>query len=74
MLLKGEALIQSFTFGFSIHGQRNDWKVSVTQPGGIVSECETQEATPYALFNEMLADAYEAASHQRIAAPVGARR
>ena len=74
MLLKGEALIQSFTFGFSIHGQRGDWKVMITAPGGVVDERETKEAVPYLLFNEMLADACETASHNRIPAHAGAGR
>ena len=65
MLLKGEALIQSFTFDFAIHGQRNEWTISITAPGHVVSEAETQDATPYLLFNDMLADAYEAAVRRR---------
>jgi hypothetical protein len=74
MLLKGEALIGTFTFTFAAHGKRGEWHVTVTAPGGMTSECETQEATPYALLNEMLADACDSASHQRIPAPVGAQR
>lgn len=69
MLLKGTALVGSYTLEFTIHGERNNWKVSVG-----ASECETQEATWYPLFNEMLADACEAASHSRIPAPVGVAR
>jgi hypothetical protein len=74
MLLKGEALIQSYTFAFSIYGQRNDWKITVTAPGNIVTERETGEATWFPLFSEMLADAHAAASHNKIPAAVGARR
>lgn len=73
MVLRGEALINSFTFSFVAHGKNGEWHVSVSAPGGTTSECETQEATPYALLNEMLADACEVTSHQRIASPKGAR-
>ena len=62
MVVRGEALIGSFTIAFTIHGQRNDWQVTVTAPGGSVSEYETQEATWFPLFNEMLAAASENAS------------
>ena len=74
MVIRGEALIQSFTFSFAVHGQRNDWRVTVTAPGGVASEHETQEATWFPLFNEMLAAASETASHNRIPAHAGARR
>lgn len=71
MLLRGEALIQSFTIGFSVSGERGNWRVTTNAPGGVVSECETQEATWFLLFNDMLADAYETASHNKIPAPAG---
>ena len=74
MVIRGEALIQSFTFAFTIHGQRNDWHLTVTAPGGAASECETQDATWFPLLNEMLAAACETASHNRIPAHAGARR
>jgi hypothetical protein len=73
MLLQGTALVGSFTFIFSVSGKRNDWKVSVTSPSGITDERETNELTPYSLFNTMLASASDRASHQRIPAP-GAQR
>ena len=74
MVLQGTALIQSYTFSFAAHGKRGEWHVAVTAPGGITSECETREATPYGLLDQMLLDALGTASHTRIAAPVGARR
>jgi hypothetical protein len=74
MLLQGTALIGSFTFAFAIHGNRNDWKVTVTSPNGVVDERETDEAAPYSLFSEMLVNASDSATHQRIAAPIGAQR
>jgi hypothetical protein len=65
VLLKGEALIDSFTLGFAISGKRNDWKVSVTGPGDIAEEAETRAATPYELFDEMLLSVYAAAVRYR---------
>ena len=65
MLLKGEALIESYTLGFAVHGKRNEWTVTITLPGGIVDERETDEASPYILLNEMLTDGYQAACRQR---------
>ena len=62
MVIRGEALIQNFTFGFTIHGQRNDWHVTVTAPGDAVDERETRDATWFPLLNEMLAAASENAS------------
>lgn len=73
MVIKGEALIGSFTLGFAIHGQRNDWHVSVTAPGCEATECETQESSWYSLFNEMLADGYEAAMRKRYPLRAGAK-
>jgi hypothetical protein len=74
MLIKGTAPIGSYTLEFSIHGQRNDWKITVTAPGNIVTECETGEATWFPLFSEMLADAHAAAGHNRIPASAGVGR
>jgi hypothetical protein len=65
MLLKGEALIQTFTFGFAISGQRGDWQVSITSPGGVKTEDATVERTWFPLFNEMLRAAYEDAQRRR---------
>jgi hypothetical protein len=59
MLLRGEALISTFTLGFSVSGERGDWKVSVTGPSGIASENETQEDGPYDLLDEMLTSTFE---------------
>ena len=68
MLIKGEALIDIFSFQFSIHGQRGDWRLSITAPGfpgSITTEDETSEPTWHSLFNAMLSDAYEAACRRR---------
>jgi hypothetical protein len=65
MLLKGEALIQSYTFSYSISGERGDWTVVITSPGGIKTEDTTVERTWYPLFSEMLGDAYHAAQKKR---------
>ena len=58
MLLKGEALISTFTIAYSAHGGAGAWTVSVTAPGNIKSECETEEATPYPLLDQMLNTAF----------------
>jgi hypothetical protein len=65
MLLKGEALIDSFTLGFAISGKRNEWKVTVSGPGNIAVEAETRAAEPYQLFDEMLLSVYAAAVRYR---------
>jgi len=65
MLIKGEALIQTFTFGFSISGHRNEWRIAITSPGNITTEDETVEATWYPLFSEMLRAAFESANRRR---------
>ena len=53
MLIKGEALIHSFTLPFSIHGQPGNWKVTVSGPQ-LRLESETREDTAYSLLDEML--------------------
>jgi len=65
MLLKGEALVRSYTFGFSISGERGNWEVSITSPGNITNTDETTERTWYPLFAEMLRAAFEAAQRKR---------
>jgi len=60
MLLKGEALINTFTIGFAVHGERGEWKASISAPGQIVLERETREASPYRLLEELLAAAFDA--------------
>jgi hypothetical protein len=60
MLISGTALIHSFTIEFSAHGERGQWALTVKAPGHIASECETEEQTPFALLDEMLASAYAA--------------
>jgi hypothetical protein len=70
MLLKGEALIGTFTIGFTVSGKPREWTVAVKAPANDPSECETNESTPFSLLDEMLAAAVEQC--RRI--PAGARR
>ena len=61
MLIKGDCLVGTFTVNFAIHGEKNDWTVSVSALGNIGSEsigseCKTQEVSPWGLFDDMLAD------------------
>lgn len=68
MLIKGEVLIDIFTIGFSVHGQRGEWTLTVTAPGfpgSITTEDATTEQTWHLLFNEMISDAYSAACRKR---------
>ena len=65
MLLKGEALVQTYTFGFAISGERGDWTITITSPGGVTKEDATTERTWFPLFNEMLSDAYHTAQRKR---------
>ena len=65
MLIKGEALVGTVTVAFTISGQKNDWEVVVTAPGGVVTTDETVEAGPYVLFAEMLRDAVDNANRRR---------
>lgn len=65
MLLKGEALVGTITLGFSVHGERGSWKVSISAPGGTASEDETTEASWFPLFSEMLSMAYEDVCRRR---------
>ena len=61
MVIRGEVLIDIFTFGFSVHGTRGEWALTVTAPGfpgSITTEDATTEATWHSLFNEMIGDAY----------------
>jgi len=65
MVLRGEAQIQSYTFGFTVAGQRGDWTVVITSAGGIKTEDTTVEKTWFLLFSEMLSEAYHAAQKKR---------
>ena len=69
MVIRGECQIDVFTFGFTIHGKRNEWTLTVTAPGfpfgTTTSEDTTTEANWYPLFNEMVAAAYENACRRR---------
>jgi hypothetical protein len=60
MLLKGEALISTVTLNSAIHGEKNNWTVEIKGPGNLATECKTQEAAPYELFDEMLNDMFAA--------------
>ena len=57
MLIKGEALIHSFTLPFSIHGQPGNWKVTVSGPQ-LHTEGETHEPSPYDLLDRMLSEGF----------------
>jgi hypothetical protein len=65
MVLRGEAQIQAYTFGFTVAGQRGDWTVTITSPGGIKTEDETSERTWFPLFSELLSEAYHTAQRKR---------
>ena len=54
MFIKGEALEGTITVSFTISGKRGEWRVSITAPGGIVTEDETVEASWDQLFKELL--------------------
>jgi hypothetical protein len=59
MLIKGEALIHSFTLPFSIHGERGGiWKITVSGPGQLHTEGETHEPSPYDLLDRMLSEGF----------------
>ena len=65
MLIRGEALIDTITLAFTISGKRREWSVTITAPGGIMTQDETVAATWYPLLNEMLAAAFESANRRR---------
>jgi hypothetical protein len=54
MVLRGEALIQAVTLGFSVAGERGDWRINVTGPGHIENDSETNAESPYILLDAML--------------------
>ncbi len=54
MVLQGTALVESFTLGFSVQGQRGQWTISITAPHHIPFEKETTDVSPYATLQEML--------------------
>jgi hypothetical protein len=64
MLIRGEALIDTITLAFTVSGQKNDWKITVTS-GGVTTEDETVERTWFLLFSEMLSTAFESANRRR---------
>lgn len=66
MLIRGEVLIETVTLSFAVSGKRGEWKVTVTSaPGGATSEDETSETSWFALWNELIADAYSKACNRR---------
>ena len=65
MFLRFEVLDGTITLNGTVSGSRGDWKVSVTAPGGIVTEDETTERYWHALFEEMLVTAFKNASRRR---------
>jgi hypothetical protein len=66
MFIKGEALHGSHTLGFSISGERGNWSIRVTAPGGVVTSDETTERTWFPLFSELLSTAFESAHRRRL--------
>jgi hypothetical protein len=65
MLIRGEALVDTITVAFTISGQRRDWTITVTPPGGSTKEDQTVESHWHVLFGEMLADALEVVRNRR---------
>ena len=65
MFIKGEVLNGTHTLGFTISGERGDWKVRITSPGDVTTEDETTERHWFLLFNEMLTKAFDAARRRR---------
>jgi hypothetical protein len=63
--LKFEALVSTVTLTGSIHGQRNNWTVSVNAPGGITETSTTVDDDWSRLFNAMLASAHDAVIRKR---------
>jgi hypothetical protein len=74
MLMKGEALIGTFTLAFTVSGERGNWTVAVSGPSGETLQDETCERSWHVLFDELLAEACAAARRQRTALASGARR
>jgi hypothetical protein len=70
MVISGTALIESYTIAFTISGKPREWNLTIKAPGHLPTECETEEGSPWALFDEMLVAAYEQC--RRI--PASARR
>jgi hypothetical protein len=70
VLLKGEALMASYTIQFAAHGQPGEWVLNVKAPGPLTLERETKDPTPYATLDEMLTEALAACNRR----PAGARR
>ena len=65
MLIRGSALVGTVTIEFTVSGQRGDWKVAMTAPGGVVTEDETTERQWHLLFTEMLSTAVEGTNRRR---------
>lgn len=74
MYMTFSALVGTVTVSGTISGKKNEWTVSMTAPGGIVTTDETVEAGPYVLFSEMLRAAVENANRRRFPERQGAIR
>jgi hypothetical protein len=77
MFIKGEVLNGTITLGFTVSGERGDWKVRIISPGGHTSENESVEKTWFPLYTEMLTAAIDNARRRRtggIEANAGAGR
>jgi hypothetical protein len=61
MVIRGDVMIGNVTLNFSVHGQRNEWTVTV----GTKTD-ETVEASWISLFNEMIASARESVLRSRV--------
>ncbi len=64
MLLKGECMVHTTTMLFSIHGEPNNWQLTVSAPGNTYLNRMTNDATPYALLDEMLMAAFDSCCRQ----------
>jgi len=59
VLIRGEALMHSFTLEYSAHGEAGLWDVSVKSPGCAPLQRQTYDETPYKLLDQMLTAAFE---------------
>lgn len=48
MLIRGEVQIDTFTFGFTVHGSRGDWKMTISAPV-FPATVTTEECLPVAM-------------------------
>ena len=59
MILRGEALVATFTINFTLSGDEDRWKVAVDANGVLPLEKETAD-NPYLLLQAMIAAAFAA--------------